>query len=299
MDLYIYDVFTVPPVSTTDKVVTTSMGISQHLALVTYLFSTLFTTSTTSASTSTNKHVHTQPDFKYPRISTKYTRNYYSTTSTPRIQSKWYNEQDYWRNIVSRELAFHLQTTDVAQMTNRLKFTSTSSNPFKIEQGHIVDFLYSQCCMKTSSSMISFTVTVPSILMNISTEHYSFQSSSLSTFEAMQIIMCVLLTIILLILVCFALKMLHAKRKRNRENFIQRKEACEMSSFKTRMRRHHVDRDCYNLDRDSDTMNDLLRSTQEGDKTFVSISLKDRNFLRNENCRVTTLADVHRSDSIV
>jgi hypothetical protein len=39
-------------------------------------------------------------------------------------------------------------------------------------------------------------------------------------------------------------------------------------------------------------MNDLLRSTQEGDKTFVSISLKDR-FLRNENCRVTTLADVH------
>jgi hypothetical protein len=37
----------------------------------------------------------------------------------------------------------------------------------------------------------------------------------------------------------------------------------------------------------------LLRSTQEGDKTFVSISLKDRHFLRNENCRVTTLADVH------
>jgi uncharacterized membrane protein len=135
--------------------------------------------------------------------------------------------------------------------------------------------------------------------MNISTQPYSFQSSSLSTFEVMQVIMCVLLTIILLLLFCFALKMLYAKRKRNRENFIQRKDACEMSSFKTRMRRHHVDRDCYNLDRDSDTMNDLLRSTQEGDKTFVSISLKDRHFLHNENCRVTTLADVHRTDSVV
>jgi hypothetical protein len=299
MDLYIYDTFTVPPVSTTDKVVTTNMGMSQHLALVTYLFSTLFTTSTTSSTTSTSKQSYAQPEFRYPRISSKYTRNYYSTTNTPRIQSKWYNEQDYWRNIVSRELAFHLQTTDVAQMTKRLKFTSTSSNPFKIEQGHIIDFLHSQCCMKKSSSTISLTVTVPSIFMNISTEHYSFQSSSLSTFEVMQVVMCVLLTIILLLLVCFALKMLYAKKKRNRENFIQRKDACEMSSFKTRMHRHHVDRDCYNLDRDSDTMNDLLRSTQEGDKTFVSISLKDRHFLHNENCRVTTLADVHRSDSVV
>ena len=288
-----------PPVSTTDKGVTTNIGMSQHLALVTYLFSTLFTTSTTSSTTSTSKQSYAQPEFRYPRISSKYTRNYYSTTNTPRIQSKWYNEQDYWRNIVSRELAFHLQTTDVAQMTKRLKFTSTSSNPFKIEQGHIIDFLHSQCCMKRSSSTISLTVTVPSIFMNISTEHYSVQSSSLSTFEVMQVVMCVLLTIILLLLVCFALKMLYAKRKRNRENFIQRKDACEMSSFKTRMRRHHVDRDCYNLDRDSDTMNDLLRSTQEGDKTFVSISLKDRHFLHNENCRVTTLADVHRSDSVV
>jgi uncharacterized membrane protein len=192
-------------------------------------------------------------------------------------------------------LAFHLQTTDVALMTKRLKFTSTSSNPFKIEQGHIIDFLHSQ----VKKSSFSLSVTVPSIFMNISTENYSFQSSSLSTFEVMQVVMCVLLTIILLLLVCFALKMLHAKRKRNRESFVQRKDACEMSSFKTRMRRHHVDRDCYNLDRDSDTMNDLLRSTQEGDKTFVSISLKDRHFLHNENCRVTTLADVHRSDSVV
>jgi uncharacterized membrane protein len=299
MDLYIYDAFTVPPVSTTDKVVTTNMGMSQHLALVTYLFSTLFTTSTTSSTASTSKQSYAQPEFRYPRISSKYTRNYYSTTNTPRIQSKWYNEQDYWRNIVSRQLAFHLQTTDVAQMTKRLKFTSTSSNPFKIEQGHIIDFLHSQCCMKKSSSTVSLFVTVPSIFMNISTENYSFQSSSLSTFEVMQVVMCVLLTIILLLLVCFALKMLHAKRKRNRESFVQRKDACEMSSFKTRMRRHHVDRDCYNLDRDSDTMNDLLRSTQEGDKTFVSISLKDRPFLHNENCRVTTLADVHRSDSVV
>ncbi len=137
MDLYIYDAFTVPPVSTTDKVVTTNMGMSQHLALVTYLFSTLFTTSTTSSTASTSKQSYAQPEFRYPRISSKYTRNYYSTTNTPRIQSKWYNEQDYWRNIVSRQLAFHLQTTDVAQMTKRLKFTSTSSNPFKIEQGHI------------------------------------------------------------------------------------------------------------------------------------------------------------------
>jgi len=296
MDLYIYDAYTVPPVSTTDKVVTTNMGMSQHLALVTYLFSTLFTTSTTSSTTSTSKQSYPQPEFSYPRISSKYTRNlYHSTTNTPRIQSKWYNEQDYWRNIVSRELAFHLQTTDVAQMTKRLKFTSTSSNPFKIEQGHIIDFLHSQ----VKKSSFSLSVTVPSIFMNISTENYSFQSSSLSTFEVMQVVMCVLLTIILLLLVCFALKMLHAKRKRNRESFVQRKDACEMSSFKTRMRRHHVDRDCYNLDRDSDTMNDLLRSTQEGDKTFVSISLKDRHFLHNENCRVTTLADVHRSDSVV
>ena len=295
MDLYIYDAYTVPPVSTTDKVVTTNMGMSQHLALVTYLFSTLFTTSTTSSTTSASKQSYPQPEFRYPRISSKYTRNYYSTTNTPRIQSKWYNEQDYWRNIVSRELAFHLQTTDVAQMTKRFKFTSTSSNPFKIEQGHIIDFLHSQ----VKKSSFSLSVTVPSIFMNISTENYSFQSSSLSTFEVMQVVMCVLLTIILLLLVCFALKMLHAKRKRNRESFVQRKDACEMSSFKTRMRRHHVDRDCYSLDRDSDTMNDLLRSTQEGDKTFVSISLKDRHFLHNENCRVTTLADVHRSDSVV
>ena len=294
MDLYIYDAYTVSPVSTTDQVVTTNMGMSQHLALVTYLFSTLFTTSTASSTTSTSKQSYPQPEFRYPRISSKYTRNYYSTTNTPRIQSKWYNEQDYWRNIVSRELAFHLQTTDVALMTKRLKFTSASSNPFKIEQGHIIDFLHSQ----VKKSSFSLSVTVPSIFMNISTENYSFQSSSLSTFEVMQVVMFVLLTIILLLLVCFALKMLHAKRKRNRESFVQRKDACEMSSFKTRMRRHHVDRDCYNLDRDSDTMNDLLRSTQEGDKTFVSISLKDR-FLRNENCRVTTLADVHRSDSVV
>ena len=296
MDLYIYDAYTVPPVSTTDKVVTTNMGMSQHLALVTYLFSTLFTTSTTSSTTFTSKQSYPQPEFRYPRISSKYTRNlYHSTTNTPRIQSKWYNEQDYWRNIVSRELAFHLQTTDVALMTKRLKFMSTSSNPFKIEQGHIIDFLHSQ----VKKSSFSLSVTVPSIFMNISTENYSFQSSSLSTFEVMQVVMCVLLTIILLLLVCFALKMLYAKRKRNRENFVQRKDACEMSSFKTRMRRHHVDRDCYNLARDSDTMNDLLRSTQEGDKTFVSISLKDRHFLHNENCRVTTLADVHRSDSVV
>jgi uncharacterized membrane protein len=299
MDLYIYDAYTVPPVSTTDKVVTTNMGMSQHLALVTYLFSTLFTTSTTSSTTSASKQSYPQPEFRYPRISSKYTRSYHSTANTPRIQPKWYNEQDYWRNIVSRELAFHLQTTDVAQMTKRLKFTSSSSNPFKIEQAHIIDFLHSQCCMKKSSSTVSLTVTVPSIFLNISTENYSFQSSSLSTFEVMQVVMCVLLTIILFLLVCFALKMLYAKRKRNRENFVQRKDACEMSSFKTRMRRHHVDRDCYNLDRDSDTMNDLLRSTQEGDKTFVSISLKDRHFLHNENCRVTTLADVHRSDSVV
>ena len=290
MDLYIYDAYTVPPASITDKVVTTNMGMSQHLALVTYLFSTLFTTSTTSSTTSTSKQSYPQPEFRYPRISSKYTRNYYSTTNTPRIQSKWYNEQDYWRNIVSRELAFHLQTTDVALMTKRLKFTSTPSNPFKIEQGHIIDFLHSQ----VKKSSFSLSVTVPSIFMNISTENYSFQSSSLSTFEVMQVVMCVLLTIILLLLVCFALKMLHAKRKRNRESFVQRKDACEMSSFKTRMRRHHVDRG-----RDSDTMNDLLRSTQEGDKTFVSISLKDRHFLHNENCRVTTLADVHRSDSVV
>jgi len=296
MDLYIYDAYTVPPVSTTDKVVTTNMGMSQHLALVTYLFSTLFTTSTTLSATSTSKPSYPQPEFRYPRISSKYTRNlYHSTTNTPRIQSKWYNEQDYWRNIVSRELAFHLQTTDVALMTKRLKFTSASSNPFKIEQGHIIDFLHSQ----VKKSSFSLSVTVPSIFMNISTENYSFQSSSLSTFEVMQVVMCVLLTIILFLLVCFALKMLYAKRKRNRENFIQRKDACEMSSFKTRMRRHHVDRDCYSLDRDSDTMNNLLRSTQEGDKTFVSISLKDRHFLHNENCRVTTLADVHRSDSVV
>jgi len=296
MDLYIYDAYTVPPVSTTDKVVTTNMGMSQHLALVTYLFSTLFTTSTTLSATSTSKPSYPQPEFKYPRISSKYTRNlYHSTTNTPRIQSKWYNEQDYWRNIVSRELAFHLQTTDVALMTKRLKFTSASSNPFKIEQGHIIEFLHSQ----VKKSSFSSSVTVPSIFMNITTENYSFQSSSLSTFEVMQVVMCVLLTIILLLLVCFALKMLHAKRKRNRESFVQRKDACEMSSFKTRMRRHHVDRDCYNLDRDSDTMNDLLRSTQEGDKTFVNISLKDRHFLHNENCRVTTLADVHLSDSVV
>jgi len=296
MDLYIYDAYTVPPVSTTDKVVTTNMGMSQHLALVTYLFSTLFTTSTTLSATSTSKPSYPQPEFKYPRISSKYTRNlYHSTTNTPRIQSKWYNEQDYWRNIVSRELAFHLQTTDVALMTKRLKFTSASSNPFKIEQGHIIEFLHSQ----VKKSSFSSSVTVPSIFMNITTENYSFQSSSLSTFEVMQVVMCVLLTIILLLLVCFALKMLHAKRKRNRESFVQRKDACEMSSFKTRMRRHHVDRDCYNLDRESDTMNDLLRSTQEGDKTFVNISLKDRHFLHNENCRVTTLADVHLSDSVV
>ncbi len=296
MDLYIYDAYTVPPVSTTDKVVTTNMGMSQHLALVTYLFSTLFTTSTTLSATSTSKPSYPQPEFKYPRISSKYTRNlYHSTTNTPRIQSKWYNEQDYWRNIVSRELAFHLQTTDVALMTKRLKFTSASSNPFKIEQGHIIEFLHSQ----VKKSSFSSSVTVPSIFMNITTENYSFQSSSLSTFEVMQVVMCVLLTIILFLLVCFVLKMLYAKRKRNRENFVQRKDACEMSSFKTRMRRHHVDRDCYSLDRDSDTMNNLLRSTQEGDKTFVSISLKDRHFLHNENCRVTTLADVHRSDSVV
>ena len=122
MDLYIYDSHTIP-YDTVRPVTPSYISTVQHVTFITYLFSTIFSTST---ATPTKRNLSSTP--VSTRVQSKKTpQRLYSPSIT--VRPGWYNEQDYWRRIVSKELAFH-------GITDPIHFPKSTDVTYKLKDEH-------------------------------------------------------------------------------------------------------------------------------------------------------------------
>jgi len=274
MDPYVYESYTVRTSYVVSTPVT-KMDYS-HITFVAYLFSTIFSTSTTTPHISTVA----QTELKALRTNPVFTKKYYPTTTSSWIRPKWYHEHDYWRNIVSKELAFHDKSTTTSLRLSTTKDKTVFSDLFASQ------FLPPRCCPKKTTTTASGSI----LLIDKSTEINLIVQND--DFSVAQICILIVLCLILVILVGFSVRMILRARIKQKIN-IRGKEACEMSSFTTRMRRHVKD-----SVHDFDVTTDLLECTRDSRKDknkFEDVSLISKNSLANENfsTKFTTTVDIH------
>jgi hypothetical protein len=163
-----------------------------HITFVAYLFSTIFSTSTTTPHISTMA----QTELKIPKTNPVFTKKYYPTTTSPWIRPKWYNEHDYWRNIVSNELAFHAKTT-----TTRIQ-VSTTKKQTEFADLFAGQFLPPRCCPKKALT----TASVSMLLFDKSTEiNLTLKNDD---FSVAQVCILIVLCSILVILVGFSVRII-------------------------------------------------------------------------------------------
>jgi len=254
-----------------------------HITFVAYLFSTIFSTSTTTPQMSTVA----QTEIRIPRTNPVFTKKYYPTTTSSWIRPKWYHEHDYWRNIVSKELSFHekSKTTTTSLQFSTIEYKSPFSDLFARQ------FLPPRCCPKKTTTTASVSI----LLVEKSTEiNLVMQNEG---FGVAQICILIVLCLILFILLGFVVRIILRARVKQKIN-IRSKEACEMSSFTTRMRRHVKD-----SVHDFDVTTDLLECTRDSRKDknkFEDVSLISKNSLANENfsTKFTTTVDIHPQANI-
>jgi hypothetical protein len=274
MDPYVYESYTVRTSYVVSTPVT-KMDYS-HITFVAYLFSTIFSTSTTTPHISTVA----QNELKTLRTNPVFTKKYYPTTTSSWIRPKWYHEHDYWRNIVSKELAFHDKSTTTSLLLSTTKDKTDFLNLFSRQ------FLPPRCCPKKTMT----TASVSMLLIEKSTEINLVIKND--DFSVAQICILIVLCLILVILVGFFVRIILRARIKQKIN-IRGKEACEMSSFTTRMRKHVKD-----SVHDFDVTTDLLECTRDSRKDknkFEDVSLISKNSLTNENfsTKFTTTVDIH------
>jgi hypothetical protein len=274
MDPYVYESYTVRTSYVVSTPVT-KMDYS-HITFVAYLFSTIFSTSTTTPHVSTMA----QTELKIPKTNPVFTKKYYSTTTSPWIRPKWYHEHDYWRNIVSKELAFHDKSTTTSLRLSTTEEKTNFSDLFASQ------FLPPRCCPKKTLT----TASVSMLVIDKSTEiNLALKNDD---FSVAQICILIVLCLILVILVGFSVRIILRARIKHKIN-IRGKEACEMLSFSTRMRKHVKD-----SVHDFDVTTDLIECTRDSRKDknkFEDVSLKSKNSLTNENfgTKFTTTVDIH------
>jgi hypothetical protein len=300
MDLYIYDSHTVP-YDTVKPATPSYISTMQHVTFITYLFSTIFSTST---ATSTKRNLPSTP--VNTRVQSKKTshRLYLPSIS---VRPGWYNEQDYWRRIVSRELSFHgitnpihfPKSTDVTHKSNDEYFSTIVRNDVGQEplSRYVDRILPPRCCPKRKT-------TLPSTVLFITTPDISFKENHVenhvenhegifsSTFE---ICILVLLILIVLFLFLFCLQLVNQHKCKRKIKF-NSNDSCEMSSFRRRMQRH-VNTSDRRTSMDLDVVSNLLRGNLQSQR-FDDIPLGDITTIQNENCTVTfdVTADAHRAD---
>ena len=281
MDPYVYESYTVRTSYVVSTPVT-KMDYS-HITFVAYLFSTIFSTSTTTPQMSTVA----QTEIKIPRTNPVFTKKYYPTTTSSWIRPKWYHEHDYWRSIVSKELSFHEKSKTT---TTSLQF-STIENKSPFSDLFARQFLPPRCGPKKTTTTASVSI----LLVEKSTEiNLAMQNEG---FGVAQICILIVLCLILFILLGFVVRIILRARVKQKIN-IRSKEACEMSSFTTRMRRHVKD-----SVHDFDVTTDLLECTRDSHKDknkFEDVSLISKNSLVNENfsTKFTTTVDIHPQANI-
>jgi hypothetical protein len=186
MDPYAYESYTVR----TSYAVSTSVTKMDysHITFVAYLFSTIFSTSTTTPYISTLA----QTELKSPRTNPVFTKKYYPTTTSPWIRPKWYHEHDYWRNIVSKELAFHEKSTRIQ--------SSTTQKQTEFADVFAGQFLPPRCCPKRTLT----TASVSMLVFDKSTEINLMLKND--DFSVAQICILIVLCLILVILVGFSVR---------------------------------------------------------------------------------------------
>jgi hypothetical protein len=285
MDLY--DSHTIP-YDTVRPVTPSYISTMQHVTFITYLFSTIFSTST---ATLPKRTVPVTP--VTTRISSKRTtyRPFFLSTPSITVRPGWYNEQDYWRRIVSRELSFHgitssiplLKSTDVAYRS-----TIVRNDVVQESFSHYVDrIIPPRCCPKRKT-------TLPSTVLLVTTPDFPFKESPEGLFSnTFEICILVLLILIVLFLFLFCLRLVFQLKFKQKIKF-NSNDTCEMSSFRRRMQRH-VNTSDRRTSMDLDVVSNLLRGTSQ---RFDDIPLGDITTIQNENCTVTfdVKADVHRVD---
>jgi hypothetical protein len=290
MDLYIYDSHTIPH-DTVRPVTPSHISTMQHVTFISYLFSTVFSTST---ATSTKRNLPSTP--VSTRVQSKKTpQSLYSPSIT--VRPEWYNEQDYWRRIVSKELSFH-------GITNPIHFPKSTDVTHKSKDEHsstivrkdvgqeplsrYVDrIIPPRCCPKRKT-------TVPSTVLLLSTPDFSFKESPEGIFSnTFEICILVLLILIVLLLCLFCLRFVFQLKFKQKLK-LKSNDSCEMSSFRRRMQRH-VNTSDRRTSMDLDVVSNLLRGTHQ---RFDDIPLGDITTIQNENCTVTfdVKEDVHRAD---
>jgi len=267
MDLYIYDSHTIPHDSV--RPVTPSyISTMQHVTFITYLFSTIFST---SIATPTKRNFPSTPvNTRVP--SKKTSQRLYSPSIA--VRPEWYNEQDYWRRIVSKELSFHGTTSYIpfpksTDVTHKPKSEHSSTivrkNVVQEPLSRYVDrIIPPRCCPKRKTD---------------------FEISIL-----------VLLILIVMFLFLFCLRLVFQLKFKQKIKF-KSNDSCEMSSFRRRMQRH-INTSDRRTSMDLDVVSNLLRGTSQ---RFDDIPLGNVSTLQNENCTVTfdVKADVHRADGNV
>jgi hypothetical protein len=216
------------------------------------------------------------------------------------VRPEWYNEQDYWRRIVSKELSFHGTTdpihfpksTDVTHKS-KSEHSSTTVRKDVVQEplSRYVDrIIPPRCCPKRKT-------TVPSTILFVTTPDFSLKEFSDGLFSNnFEICILVLLILIVLFLFLFCLRFVFQLRVKQKLKF-KSNDSCEMSSFRRRMQRH-INTSDRRTSMDLDVVSNLLRGTSQ---RFDDIPLGNVTTLQNENCTVTfdVKADVHRADGKV
>jgi len=292
MDLYIYDSHTIP-YDTVKPATPSYISTMQHVTFITYLFSTIFSTST---ATSTKRNVPSTP--VNTRVQNKKT-SYRPFSPSITVRPGLYNEQDYWRRIVSRELSFHGITNPIHFSKSTIathNFNDEYSSTINVGQEHLSRYvdniLPPRCCPKRKT-------TLPSTLLFITTPDFSFKENHeglfSSTFEFCILILLILI-VLLLFLFCLRLVFQHKCKRKIRFNS---NDSCEMSSFRRRMQRH-VNTSDRRTSMDLDVVSNLLRGNLGNlqSQRFDDVPLGDITSILNENCTVTfdVTANVHRVD---
>jgi hypothetical protein len=281
MDPYVYKSYTVRTSYVVSTPVT-KMDYS-HITFLAYLFSTIFPTSTSIPRISTMAPT----ELKISKTNPIFPKKYYPTTTSQWIRPQWYNEHDYWRNIVSKELAFHEKSTITRNRISTTKSPTTKS-PIEFADLFAGQFLPPRCCSKKTLT----TASVSMLVFDESTEINLFLKND--DFSVAQICILIVLCLILVLLVGFSVRIILRARIKRKIN-IRSKEACEMSSFSTRMRKHVRD-----SVHDFDVTTDLLECTRIERDKFEDVSLKSKTGLANENfgTKFTTTVDIHPSINV-
>jgi hypothetical protein len=268
----------------------------QHVTFISYLFSTIFSTSTANLPKKTVPSIPVTTRILSKKTTTY--RPFFPSTPSITVRPGWYNEQDYWRRIVSRELSFHgvtnfippLKHTDIAYSLKSSDVAHKSTivqHDFVQESRYVDRIIPPRCCSKRKT-------TVPSTVLLLSTPDFSFKESPEGIFSnTFEICILVLLILIVLLLCLFCLRFIFQLKFKQKLK-LQSNDSCEMSSFRRRMQRH-VNTSDRRTSMDLDVVSNLLRGTHQ---RFDDIPLGDITTIQNENCTVTfdVKADVHRAD---